>query len=247
LKDNADLAAAEEGGLRLGEGLYMLISDLDGARVGTIERGEQMEKRGFAGAALSHDGSELALGDVKIEATEGFDGAGALAVGFCDAATADQRQPPTSQGEEESDGVFGVVGLGIEGAREGAGGLDFAEPALAVTVLIDEGWIIDEGFIDSDDFAGRGTVDVAGGLNRFNYADGLATFELEADTLHFGEGDVGEGVDGKLGDAEGDEAIFLFVPFVGFGVLTIGGAGHVGVLPLGILREDEGECTAEAE
>ncbi len=71
------------------------VSDLvaghsDAAVRGDVEAAEKVEQSGFSGAAGAHEGDEVTLVDVKIEALQDLDFFAAAAVGFVQTADLDQ-------------------------------------------------------------------------------------------------------------------------------------------------------------
>ena len=84
LEDEADLAAAEEGEVVVGEAGDVLAFDDHVATVGAGEAGHEVEEGGLAGSGGAHDGEEPAALDFEGDAGEGGDGAVALLEGLGD-------------------------------------------------------------------------------------------------------------------------------------------------------------------
>ena len=70
LKHEAQLRAAKRRDLPLGDGAQRPAVEHDLATGGLIERGKNVKQRGFAAAALAHDGDVLALLDREIHVRE---------------------------------------------------------------------------------------------------------------------------------------------------------------------------------
>ena len=70
LEDEANILIAERGQFFLFHFQNIGAVDHDAARIGLIERAHNLEKRSFAGAALSDDRNDFALTDGQIDAFE---------------------------------------------------------------------------------------------------------------------------------------------------------------------------------
>jgi len=80
LPDVAHIAIAELGGLAWVELAEIGVGEPDSPAVGAVERGEEMEERTLAGAALADDGDHLASGDGEVEVAKENDFAGGVGV-----------------------------------------------------------------------------------------------------------------------------------------------------------------------
>ena len=85
LEDHPDPPAL--GGDRAAGPLDLLAADLDRARVGALEAGDQPQRRRLAAAAGAEQGADRPLGDVEVEAVDGDD----VAERFAQAAQAQAR------------------------------------------------------------------------------------------------------------------------------------------------------------
>src|ERR1700722_413023 len=98
----------------------------------------------------------------------------------------------------------GLVGSGVH-QRLTLGGVGHAhldQPALAVGVLVDRGWIIGEGIVDGDDLPGERRYDIRDGLDGLHLRIGSVLGERGADRWRVEEDDLAERVLGVPGDAE---------------------------------------------
>ena len=89
LEDEADLVAAQSRELLLGEPGELDAVDADPTLGGLVESGEDVHERALAGAGGTHDGGEVALREVEVDARERVHGGVALAVDAGEAAGAD--------------------------------------------------------------------------------------------------------------------------------------------------------------
>jgi len=110
--------------------------------------------------------------------------------------------------------------------RRGVSHFDFDEPAIAEGVGVEGGGVVVQAGVDLNDLAADCGVDIRGCFDGFDLADAFAWLDFGSDGLHLDVGDVGELIDGKLGDAEREDVTIELVPFVGFGVLAIIGRIH---------------------
>src|SRR5258705_9327496 len=62
----------------------------DASRGGDVEAAEEIEQRGLTGAAGAHEGHEIALVHVEIQALQDLDFLAATAVGFVQTANLDE-------------------------------------------------------------------------------------------------------------------------------------------------------------
>src|SRR5437588_387073 len=92
--------------------------------------------------------------------------------------------------------------------------LDLDHPALAIRVGGDAGGVVDELFVDGDHFAVDGGIDVADRLDRLDLAEAFPGEDVVADVGQLDVNDVGELLDGKLGDAERAGVAFEDGPLV---------------------------------
>ena len=70
LKDEADLAAAQQRPGRLAELVDPAPAEMDLAGGGPVEAAEQMQQSGLAAARGPHDADELALGDRQVDTAQ---------------------------------------------------------------------------------------------------------------------------------------------------------------------------------
>ena len=80
LEDEADVLAAQARELAVVHARDVLAGDVDRARAGRVEAGEQVHQRRLARARRAHDGGELAGREVERDAAQRVDGRVALAV-----------------------------------------------------------------------------------------------------------------------------------------------------------------------
>src|SRR5262249_15245972 len=90
LEDEADPPPAQQGALAFGEAAELGAVETDLAAVGGLDAGDQIEQRGFAGAAAAEQDHQLAAADLEVEAGQHLVLAAAFAEGFGDLAQDDQ-------------------------------------------------------------------------------------------------------------------------------------------------------------
>ena len=73
LENEADFTPAQEGHLIFAEPGDVLAIQNDVTGTGRVEAGQQAEQGAFAASGWSHNGNELAVLDVKINATQNID------------------------------------------------------------------------------------------------------------------------------------------------------------------------------
>ena len=118
---------------------------------------------------------------------------------------------------------MGAVGFGVEqsvglaGVRRG----DLEDPAFGEGIGIHESRIAIESYVDGDDLARNGGVDVAGGFDGLDDGDGFSGFHLATDGGQVNEDDVGEFGLGMIGDADGGGGFAGLDPFVGGAVAEV--------------------------
>ena len=100
---------------------------------------------------------------------------------------------------------------------------DFYEPAGLIRILDKSFQIIDQIGVDGDNFAVHGAIQIAYGLDRLDFAEGLACADLAADFGQRHEDQVGEDFEGKGGDSDGGSfpaggAGLDVGPFMRFGI-----------------------------
>ena len=99
--------------------------------------------------------------------------------------------------------------------------LDLDHPAAAEGIVVDGLGGVGEVFIDGDDFAGDGRIEVGDGFDAFDLAELLARLKHAA---HFGgqhERHVAQFFFGMFGDADGGDVALDARPFVCLRVLQI--------------------------
>ena len=82
LEDETDVARAPVGQLAAGHVRDFIAGHADGATRGNIEAAQQIEQSRLARAARPHEGHEIALIDIKVQALQDVDVLIAAAVGF---------------------------------------------------------------------------------------------------------------------------------------------------------------------
>src|SRR5271168_805706 len=90
LEDEADVAGAPFGELAGRHMSNFVPRDGDAAARGNIQATEKIQQRGFAGAAGTHEGHELAGSNVEVQALEDVDNLATAAVGFVEIANLDE-------------------------------------------------------------------------------------------------------------------------------------------------------------
>src|SRR3989338_943043 len=90
LEHEAQVAPPQARALIAAERLHLHALEFVGAGGGHVQAAQRVHRRGLARSAGTHDGDELPLLDVQVHALQGLEGGVAFAVGFGDAAQADQ-------------------------------------------------------------------------------------------------------------------------------------------------------------
>src|SRR5574343_1825248 len=152
-----------------------------------------------------------------------------------------RAQPEILAKIESSGGVGdGLVGGGVEqGVDIGCIVRGHLEQPGGVGVLVDRFRRVGSSLVHLGDGATDRSVDVSGGLDRFNDGDFLFGSVMGADFRQFNENEVAEGFLGMVGNADGDGAVSVDQdPLVGGGVLQIGRDVRHGFLLNGLNLDD---------
>jgi len=108
--------------------------------------------------------------------------------------------------------------------------LDFENPATAVRVGVDEGWIRFHTGIHFHDGSGEGGIDVTRGLYGFHHGGWISSVHSLANGWKLYEDHIGEFFLSVIGDANGGDVTVQADPFMGGNVADIGWDVHVKLL-----------------